>query len=124
MALDRRQFPFLGYGVGLRPPHYGHVLDTRPPVDWFEVVSENFMVDGGRPRHVLEQVREHYPVVLHGVSLSIGSTDPLNLDYLRALSELIRRTDPTWISDHLCWTGVGGRNGHDLLPLPYTDEAG
>jgi uncharacterized protein (UPF0276 family) len=123
MGLDRARFPFLGYGIGLRPKHYGHVLDTHPAVDWFEVISENFMVAGGRPRHVLEQVRAHYPVVLHGVSLSIGSTDPLNETYLEELADLVRRTDPAWVSDHLCWTGIGGRNAHDLLPLPYTAEA-
>jgi uncharacterized protein (UPF0276 family) len=123
MSLDRSRFPFLGYGVGLRPPHYGHVLQSRPGVDWFEVISENFMVPGGRPPHILERVRADYPVVMHGVSLSIGSTDPLNEEYLRDLADLARRTEPAWVSDHLCWTGVGGRNAHDLLPLPYTAEA-
>jgi uncharacterized protein (UPF0276 family) len=92
-------------------------------MDWFEVISENFMVAGGRPLEVLERVREHYPVVLHGVSLSIGSTDPLNREYLKQLSSLAERFQPAWISDHLCWTGVGGHNLHDLLPLPYTEEA-
>jgi uncharacterized protein (UPF0276 family) len=92
-------------------------------MDWFEVISENFMVAGGRPLQVLEKVREHYPIVLHGVSLSIGSTDPLNRDYLGRLALLARRFEPAWISDHLCWTGVGGRNLHDLMPLPYTEEA-
>ena len=91
-------------------------------MDWFEVISENFMVEGGRPLEVLEGVRAQYPVVMHGVSLSIGSSDPLNRDYLRALRTLARRFEPAWISDHLCWTGVGGRNLHDLLPLPYTEE--
>jgi uncharacterized protein (UPF0276 family) len=123
MALDRSRFPFLGYGVGLRRPHYGLVLDTRPAMDWFEVISENFMVPGGRPRHILERTRADYPVVLHGVSLSIGSTDPLNLDYVHELGELVRSIEPPWVSDHLCWTGVLGRNTHDLLPLPYTEEA-
>jgi uncharacterized protein (UPF0276 family) len=123
MSLDRSGFPFLGYGVGLRPTHYNHVLETTPRIDWFEVISENFMVAGGRPRHILERVRERYPVALHGVSLSIGSTDPLNQDYLAELAELVRRTEPAWVSDHLCWTGIGGRNSHDLLPLPYTPEA-
>jgi uncharacterized protein (UPF0276 family) len=117
------EFPPLGYGVGLRPPHYAHVIDTRPAVDWFEVISENFLVAGGRPLHVLERVREHYPIVLHGVSLSIGSTDPLDRDYLQRLRDLAVRIAPAWISDHLCWTGVGGHNAHDLLPLPYTEEA-
>jgi hypothetical protein len=123
MALDHSRFPFLGFGVGLRRPHYSHVLETNPEMDWFEVISENFMVDGGRPRHVLERVRERYAIVLHGVSLSIGSTDPLDDDYLDTLVALVRRVNPAWVSDHLCWTGVGGRNAHDLLPLPYTEEA-
>jgi uncharacterized protein len=120
---SRNGFPVLGHGVGLRPPHYGHVLETRPAVDWFEVISENFMVGGGRPLRVLEQVRADYPIVLHGVSLSIGSTDPLRADYLTRLRDLAERVQPAWISDHLCWTGVGGHNLHDLLPLPYTEEA-
>jgi uncharacterized protein (UPF0276 family) len=113
----------LGYGVGLRRQHYSHVLETRPEVDWFEVISENFMVEGGRPLEVLEGVRANYPIVMHGVSMSIGSTDPLNRNYLRQLRDLAHRFEPAWISDHLCWTGVGGRNLHELLPLPYTEEA-
>jgi len=113
----------LGFGVGLRRQHYSHVLETRPQVDWFEVVSENFMVAGGRALEVLEGVRASYPIAMHGVSMSIGSTDPLNRDYLKQLRDLARRFEPAWISDHLCWTGVGGRNLHDLLPLPYTEEA-
>jgi len=92
-------------------------------MDWFEIVSENFMVAGGRPLEVIDSVRAHYPLVMHGVSLSIGTTDPLNKSYLRDLKALAQRIEPAWISDHLCWTGVGGRNLHDLLPLPYTDEA-
>ncbi len=119
--MQRSEFPFLGFGVGLRRPHYAHVLETHPNIDWFEVISENFMVAGGRPHEVLEQVRERYPIVLHGVSMSIGSVDPLNRSYLKGLRDLARRWTPAWISDHLCWTGVGGRNLHDLLPLPYTD---
>jgi uncharacterized protein len=121
--MKRSDFPMLGYGVGLRREHYSHVLDTRPKVDWFEVITENFMVAGGRALEVLEGVRANYPIVMHGVSMSIGSTDPLNRDYLRQLRDLARRFEPAWISDHLCWTGVGGRNLHDLLPLPYTEEA-
>lgn len=121
--MKRSDFPFLGFGVGLRTPHYAHVLEERPAVDWFEVTSENFMVEGGRPLAVLEAVRERYPIVLHGVSMSLGSTDPLDDRYLGALKTLARRFEPAWISDHLCWTGVDGRNVHDLLPLPYTDEA-
>lgn len=121
--MKRADFPSLGFGVGLRRPHYNLVLETHPKVDWFEVISENFMVEGGRALEVLEGVREHYPIAMHGVSMSIGSTDPLNRSYLRKLRELARRFEPAWISDHLCWTGVGGRNLHDLLPLPYTEEA-
>lgn len=121
--MNRSEFPFLGFGVGLRRPHYSEILDTHPRMDWFEVITENFMVEGGRPLEVLEGVRERYPIVMHGVSLSIGSTDPLNRNYLRELNTMARRFEPAWISDHLCWTGVGGRNLHDLLPLPYTEEA-
>ncbi len=121
--MNRAEFPFLGFGVGLRKPHYGFVLDNRPQMDWFEVISENFMVAGGRPLEVLGTVRENYPIVMHGVSMSIGSADPLNRKYLGALRDLARRFAPAWISDHLCWTGVGGRNLHDLLPLPYNEDA-
>ena len=120
--MNRSEFAPLGFGVGLRRPHYVHILEQHPPMDWFEVISENFMVEGGRPLEVLEGVRAHYPVVMHGVSLSIGSSDPLNRAYLKTLREAVRRFEPAWVSDHLCWTGVGGRNLHDLLPLPYTEE--
>ena len=113
----------LGHGVGLRSQHYNRVLDAPTSIDWFEVISENFMIKGGRPLQVLDQVRRDYPVVLHGVSLSIGSSDPLDKRYLEALAKLIHRVEPAWVSDHLCWTGVGGHNAHDLLPLPYTEEA-
>ncbi|WP_137935810.1 DUF692 domain-containing protein [Chitinivorax sp. B] len=116
-------FPSLGFGLGLRTDHYSEVLAQRPNVDWFEIISENYMVGGGKPLHYLDQIREHYPMVMHGVSLSIGSSDPLNQDYLRELKHLADRVQPAWISDHLCWTGVGGHNAHDLLPLPYTEEA-
>lgn len=115
-------FPFLGFGAGLRRNHFSYILEEKPKVDWFEAISENFMVAGGRPLFVLDRMRENYPVVLHGVSLSIGSADPLNRDYLKKLKTLIARVQPAWVSDHLCWTGVGGRNLHDLLPLPYTEE--
>ena len=121
--MKRADFPSLGFGVGLRPPHYKLVVETHPKVDWFEVISENFMVEGGRALEVLAAVREHYPIAMHGVSMSLGSTDPLNRNYLGRLRDLARRFKPAWISDHLCWTGVGGRNLHDLLPLPYTEEA-
>ena len=113
----------LGFGLGLRPRHYQAILRSRPRVDWFEALSENYMIPGGRPLHYLMRIRERYPVVLHGVSLSIGSTDPLDRAYLKGLKALAARVEPEWISDHLCWTGVGGRNLHDLMPLPYTEEA-
>jgi hypothetical protein len=112
----------LGHGVGLRREHFERVLAGPVGVDWFEILSENFMVRGGRPLHVLERVRRDHPVVLHGVSLSIGSADPLDAAYLDALADLAARVEPAWVSDHLCWTGVGGHNAHDLLPLPYTEE--
>jgi uncharacterized protein (UPF0276 family) len=120
---NRWGLPDLGIGVGLRTVHFPYILGHRPQVDWFEVLSENFMETGGRPLHVLDQVAERYPVALHGVSLSIGSTDPLDRGYLRQLKALARRTQARWVSDHLCWTGVLGRNVHDLLPMPYTEEA-
>ena len=112
-----------GFGLGLRPDHYEAILVDRPRVDWFEALTENYLVPGGKPLHYLQRIRERYPLVLHGVSLSIGSTAPLNRDYLARLKALAARIEPAWISDHLCWTGVGGRNTHDLLPLPYTEEA-
>jgi len=115
--------PFLGYGLGLRKDHYEAVLQDRPAVDWFEIISENYMVNGGKPLHYLDRIREHYPMVMHGVSLSIGSTETLDLDYLNRLKTLIARVEPAWFSDHLCWTGVQGVNLHDLMPLPYTEEA-
>ena len=115
--------PQLGFGLGLRTDHYHTILDEHPDVDWFEIISENYMVPGGKPLHFLDRVREHYPLVMHGVSMSIGSTDPLDLEYLSQLKSLAERVQPKWISDHLCWTGVGGHNMHDLLPLPYTEEA-
>ena len=112
----------LGHGIGLRPKHYPSILDGQR-ADWFEVISENFMIPGGRPLAVLERVRADTPVVLHGVSLSIGSTDALNLEYLDDLARLIARVEPAWVSDHLCWGSHGRRYAHDLLPLPYTEEA-
>jgi len=115
--------PHLGHGVGLRPPHYPHVLDGTARVDWFEIISENFMIRGGRPLAVLEKARRLAPVVLHGVSLSLGGPDPLNERYLEELATLIARVDPPWVSDHLCWGGFGGHYAHDLLPLPFTEEA-
>ena len=115
--------PYLGHGVGLRTTHFPRVLDGTARVDWFEAVSENFMIDGGRPLAVLERARASCPVVLHGVSLSLGSTDPLSKRYLQALRALVDRVAPAWVSDHLCWGSVGGHYAHDLLPLPYTEEA-
>lgn len=124
MSTDHHaQRPWLGYGLGLRPDHYEDIVNDHPDVDWFEVVSENYMVDGGKPLHYLDRVRSRYPLVMHGVSLSIGGTDPLDNDYLRRLKNLADRIEPHWISDHLCWTGLHGRQLHDLLPLPYTEEA-
>jgi uncharacterized protein (UPF0276 family) len=114
--------PDLGHGVGLRREHFDRVLSEPTEVDWFEVISENYMVKGGRPLHLLERVRRDYPLVLHGVSLSIGSRDPLDRGYLDGLRDLAARIEPAWVSDHLCWTSVGGHNSHDLLPLPYTEE--
>lgn len=122
-ATKPSQRPYLGYGLGLRSDHYESVLQTRPSVDWFEILSENYMVDGGKPLHYLNRIREHYPMVMHGVSMSIGSVEPLNRDYLKQLKALIQRVEPVWISDHLCWTGLNGLNLHDLMPLPYTEEA-
>jgi len=116
-------FPYLGRGLGLRREHYRHVVEEKPPVDWFEVISENFMVPGGNPRRVLEAVRRDYPVVLHGVSLSIASIEPLSARYLDELAELARAVEPVWISDHLSWGTAHGISLHDLLPIPYTEEA-
>jgi uncharacterized protein len=113
-----QRLPGLGLGVGLRNTHFDHILAQRPAVDWFEAISENFMDSGGRPRAVLRQIAQHYPVVLHGVSLSIGSTDPLDRGYVVRLRRLADEVQARWVSDHLCWTGVLGVNSHDLLPLP------
>ncbi len=115
--------PRLGLGLGLRNVHFETILAERPAVDWFEAISENFMDSGGRPRAVIRAVAEHYPLVLHGVSLSIGSADPLDFDYLARLKRLADEVKPAWISDHLCWTGVLGLNSHDLLPMPLTEES-
>ncbi len=118
-----KHHPYLGFGLGLRTDHFQHILDHRPELDWFEILSENYMVDGGKPLYFLDAIREHYPVVMHGVSMSIGSTDPLNIEYLKQLKSLADTIQPKWISDHLCWTGVNSVNSHDLLPLPYNEEA-
>lgn len=113
----------LGFGLGLRTTHYPTIHDTQPDVDWFEIISENYMIPGGAPMNHLMRIREHYPIVMHGVSMSIGSASPLDDDYLSDLKQLAARVQPEWVSDHLCWTGVHGKNMHDLLPLPYTEEA-
>ena len=115
--------PFLGHGVGLRPKHFPSLWDGTAQVDWFEAISENYMVPGGRPRAALARARAMAPIALHGVSLSIGSADPLDLAYLGALRRLIAEVEPAWVSDHLCWSGVDGRHAHELLPLPFTEEA-
>lgn len=115
--------PFTGFGLGLRKEHYAEFLRDAQPVDFVEVISENFMACGGRPLHTLDAVRERHPVILHGVSMSLGSTTGLDRAYLADLKALADRVQPLWVSDHLCWTGIAGHNAHDLLPLPYTEEA-
>jgi len=112
----------LGLGLGLRSVHFGYILEHWPEVDWFEVISENFMDSQGRPRYVLDRIAERYPLVMHGVSLSIGSTDPLDMEYLRRLKTLAEDIEPRWVSDHICWTGVAAKNTHDLLPIPFTEK--
>ncbi|WP_218814767.1 DUF692 domain-containing protein [Rickettsiella endosymbiont of Dermanyssus gallinae] len=114
---------FLGFGLGLRAPHYPAILESRPKVDWFEAITEDYLVPGGRPLYYLNRIREHYPLVMHGVSLSIGSGDGINFEYLKKVKALAASIQPAWISDHLCWTGIHGFNMHDLLPLPYTEES-
>lgn len=114
--------PFLGFGLGLRTEHYAYIEEHKPDVDWFEILSENYMVAGGKPLHHLDNIRNDYPMVMHGVSLSIGGTDTLDRDYLKNLKQLMQRVQPEWISDHLCWTGINNTNSHDLLPLPYNEE--
>jgi len=115
--------PYLGFGLGLRPSHYLAILEKQHPIDWFEIITEDYLVDGGNPIYYLDRIREKYPIVMHGVSLSIGGIDPLDKDYLKKLKALADRIQPAWISDHLCWTGAHGINLHDLMPLPYTEEA-
>jgi uncharacterized protein (UPF0276 family) len=112
-----------GFGLGLRTPHYEAVLNEPHAIDWLEVITENYLVPGGKPLDYLERIRRRFPLVMHGVSLSIGSTDPVDFEYLAQVRALAARIEPHWISDHLCWTGIEGRNLHDLLPLPYTEEA-
>src|SRR6516164_2650905 len=116
-------FTEYGVGIGLRIPHYNHILEHKPVCDWFEIISENYMVDGGRPLYVLDQILDRCRVVQHGVSLYFGSVEPLNREHLRRLKALVRRTKTPWLSDHLCWGSVDGSYSHDLLPMPYTFEA-
>ena len=113
----------LGFGLGLRPDHYDAILAELPAVGFFEALTENYLIPGGKPLDYLDRIRDEYPVVLHGVSLSIGSSQPLDREYLKALKALNQRVQPAWTSDHLCWTGTDGVNLHDLMPLPYTEEA-
>jgi len=120
---NRFRLPDLGLGLGLRAPHYPHILATRPPVDWFEILTENYLDTGGRPLAVLDEVAAHYPIVMHGVSLNIGSADPLDFAYLDRVKALAERVQAVWLGDHVCWTGVGGHNSHDLLPLPYHEAS-
>ncbi|MEO8185342.1 MAG: DUF692 domain-containing protein [Deltaproteobacteria bacterium] len=123
MKKKRFGLPQLGFGVGLRSVHYQHILAERPQVGWFEVLSDNYMHTRGRPLAFLDQIAEHYPVALHGVGLSIGSSDELDIGYLTELRALRDRVGARWVSDHICWTGVNGRHGHDLYPVPFTEEA-
>lgn len=120
--MKNASFPNLGIGIGLRPIHYEDIFKLEPDIDWFEIISENFMVDGGKPLQNLYKILERYPVVQHGVSLAIGSPDPLDFDYLKRLKALTKITKTPWVSDHLCWGHRPGANYHDLLPLPYTKE--
>jgi uncharacterized protein (UPF0276 family) len=123
MSANRfNQFSTLGAGIGLRVPHYDHILSRRPKVDFFEIIAENFLVDGGRPREVLDAILELYPVILHGVSLYFGSVDKPSREHLSRLKKLVRLTGTPWMADHLCWGSVDGRYTHDLLPLPYTKQ--
>lgn len=123
MIANRWNLPDLGLGMGLRSPHYEHILSESPKVDFFEIISENFLAAQGKPLHILEQVAERYPLIMHGVSMSVGSTDPLNWEYLEALKKLAHKLKVPFVSDHLCWTGVMGRNTHDLLPVPLTEAS-
>jgi uncharacterized protein (UPF0276 family) len=121
--VNRFALPDLGIGIGLRTLHYGQILEQRPAIDWFEIISDNYLQTRGRPLYFLDQIAERYPVAMHGVGLSIGSVAPLDLAYVRELKRLRERAGARWVSDHLCWTGSAAKNTHDLLPMPYTDEA-
>ena len=121
--MTSNKYPSLGFGLGLRPQHYAYIFEHQPEVDWFEIITENFMDTDGKPIRNLARIKESYPIVMHGVSMSIGSVDPLNSEYFKKLKKLIDWANPEWVSDHLCWTGVAHKNTHDLLPLPYTEES-
>jgi uncharacterized protein (UPF0276 family) len=121
--MTRFDRPNLGLGVGLRTQHFGHILNKKPKVDWFEIVTENFLDTEGRPMWVLDQIAERHPIVVHGVSMSVGSPDPVDRSFLGKIKALAKRVRAVWVSDHVCWTGVAGRNLHDLLPMPYSEEA-
>lgn len=123
MTPNRWNIPDYGFGVGLRSVHYDHILEHRPKVDWFEIISETYLESQGRVRYVLDRVAEQYPIVLHGVSLSIGSTDPVNRHYLKLLKALADRVKTPYVSDHLCWTGVNAHNAHDLLPIMFNEAS-
>lgn len=123
MIENRWGLPDLGLGIGLRTTHYETILSEWPSVDWFEIISENFMATGGRPLEMIDRISARYPIVMHGVSMSIGSTDPLDFDYLAELKALADRVDAVWMGDHVCWTGVAGINGHDLFPMPLNEES-
>ncbi len=123
MTFNLKDKSVSGFGLGLRTEHYDSILSDTPDIDWFEILTENYLVPGGKPLHYLEKIRENYPMVMHGVSMSIGSSDPLDWRYLKQLKSLAGQIQPAWISDHLCWTGINQINTHDLLPLPYTEEA-
>lgn len=120
--MKKRNIPNLGIGIGLRVPHYEDIFREKPEIDWFEIISENFMVEGGKPLENLKKILDRYPVVQHGVSLAIGSPDTLDFNYLKKLKELTKLTKTPWVSDHLCWGRLPGAHYHDLLPLPYTQE--
>jgi uncharacterized protein (UPF0276 family) len=117
------KLPYLGFGLGLRPAHYLSILENQHSIDWFEIISEDYLVDGGNPIYYLDKIRANYPIVMHGVSLSVGGIDPLDVNYLKKLKALADRIQPPWVSDHLCWTSAHGINLHDLMPLPYTEES-
>ncbi len=124
MTPSNKKYKNLGFGLGLRKEHYQDILNTSPPdIDWFEILTENYLVGGGKPLYYLDKIAERYPIAMHGVSMNIGNSDALDKDYLMQLKELKNRTKAHWLSDHLCWTGTNGTNAHDLLPLPYTEEA-